>query len=267
MIAFSSFAFALLIVTGASVNADSQSYLPITHARSFGMKAIKKAHSRALVGRRMEAGDDMDFDFASMTDEMKNQMLPLVCQLFNTGMGQEDLKEEMATEGMACSNVSCVNSESTGIPTLNMGCDMKGVYCEEEDGEEFCVKDTKIDFSMGIDFVGSSNIEATQCATYTKPDYMAEMGNGCVDIHATMDIGKMMGAEALVEAGTMTAEEVGNTGFAIAGCSAKFKDGTSCECESCNGGMGVSGIFPQASYFHYLLLIVSLFQNYFVLLL
>mmetsp|Transcript_1615 Transcript_1615/g.3026 ORF Transcript_1615/g.3026 Transcript_1615/m.3026 type:complete len:332 (-) Transcript_1615:107-1102(-) len=238
MLAFS--AISLFLVTGASANTNSnrQNHLPITHARSLGMKAIKKAHSRALASRRMETGDDtMDFDFAAMTDEQKNQLLPMVCQLFNMGMGVDDIEEDMETEDMFCSDISCDNSES-GIPTLKMGCTMEGEYCDEDAGEEFCVKDTKIDFSMGIDFVGSSNIEATQCATYTKPDYMAEMGNGCVDIHATMDIGKMMGAEALVEAGTMTAEEVGNTGFAIAGCSAKFKDGTSCECESCNGGMG-----------------------------
>jgi len=140
----------------------------------------------------------------------------------------------MATEGMACSNVSCVNSESTGIPTLNMGCDMKGVYCEEEDGEEFCVKDTKIDFSMDINFVGMSNIEATQCGTYTKPDYMAAMGNGCVDIQATMDMAEMMEADALVEAGA----EAEDAGIAIAGCSAAFDDGTSCKCKSCNEGAG-----------------------------
>ena len=56
-------ALALLVAAGSSVVADSQrqSYLHITHARSLSMRAIKKAHSKVLAGRRMkETGDDTD---------------------------------------------------------------------------------------------------------------------------------------------------------------------------------------------------------------
>eukprot|EP00581_Thalassiosira_minuscula_P010718 CAMPEP_0183727326 /NCGR_PEP_ID=MMETSP0737-20130205/25418_1 /TAXON_ID=385413 /ORGANISM="Thalassiosira miniscula, Strain CCMP1093" /LENGTH=427 /DNA_ID=CAMNT_0025958927 /DNA_START=294 /DNA_END=1577 /DNA_ORIENTATION=+ len=247
MPAFSAIAIAqlaLLAITGASASTDSQSqrYLPVTHARSVGMNAIKRFHSRALAGRRMESGDEME-DGMGLNVTM-NTYEQMICTIFNTDMGQEDFKEDMQTEGMVCSDISC--DDSAGTPNLTMNCVMEGEYCEEDagDDEEFCVKDTMIDFSMDIVFVGSSNIEATQCGTYTKPDYMAAMGNGCVYIQGTMDMGAMMEDAALVEAGMMTeeeAEDAANEEIDIASCSAEFGNEATkvtCECGSCDDGAG-----------------------------
>jgi len=259
-------ALALLVAAGSSVAADSQSqsYLLTTHARSLGMRAIKKARSKVLAGRRMkETGDDTDMsdlgmggfdmggfdlggsDMSDVTGEQLNQMVPLMCMLFESGMIQDELEDnldtDMETVGVVCSDFGC---DDAATPNLVMNCTMDREYCDGEGDEEFCVMDSTIYSSMGLDFVDTSQLTTTQCSTYTKPAYMKALGHGCWTVDASINFGTMM--EAVMEAdpvemGTMTEEEavkMSTEYIKITDCSADFGDGTKCECGTCNDGMG-----------------------------
>ena len=133
---------------------------------------------------------------------------------------------------------------------------MDGEVCEVDDNnEEFCVKDTSVETSFSLNFAGKAPISSTQCSTYTRPDYMADMGPGCWKIDVAMDMGAMMDeamSGELEDSSMMTDEEAMEFSakyFEITECSSSFYDGTTCDCGFCDEGMGVSQHLQYTAYF------------------
>jgi len=194
------------------------------------MKAIHKARSELLSGRKLQFDDTDISDLGINIDEVLPMLAPMICLMMDES--KDDFVDEMAVEGLVCSEFGCDDAE---IPNLIMSCNMDGEVCEVDDNnEEFCVKDTSVETSFSLNFAGKAPISSTQCSTYTRPDYMADMGPGCWKVDVAMDMGAMMD-EAMsgeLEDSSMM------TDFEITECSSSFYDGTTCDCGFCDEGMG-----------------------------
>lgn len=260
-----------LLRLATSVNADGQSHLPVDHVRSLGMKAIHKARSEIQSGRKLEwnatdfgmdmgdfdfdlldwndtdIGMDMgDFDLGDMMGDLMTSMAPVICWMFGTSPGE--FIDDMADGGgFACSEFGC-DDPNADIPNLVMKCSMDDEVCEKDiNNEEFCVKNTTIEMSIGLNFGGKTPVLSTQCSTYTSPDYMAEMGPGCLSIDTEINMDAMMnGAIGDIMNGDM--DEVTDEAimasteyFEFTDCSGEWDNGsiiTTCTCGFCNDGMG-----------------------------
>ena len=80
---------ALLATAGASASAEN--YLPTTHVRSLGLRAVEIAHEKATAARRMQGqgGDDLLLDENSLLAAMG----PLMC----SGFEDPDLIADLLT--------------------------------------------------------------------------------------------------------------------------------------------------------------------------
>lgn len=249
----------IAVASGSTIWADARSYLPTTVVRSHGIRAIQKARNNFIDDRRLQYESDMnemDMNDADMSailgdfdmGEMMALMVPSICASFESNEFKQVLQDEGEAEGIACSQFGCDDPQAAK-PNLVMNCKMVGEVCDEspdghtEAGEQFCIADTDVQMSMGLDFAGKSKVESTQCSTYTSPQYMADMGRGCWTVDFSMHYGAMwddaMSGEFDVEslAGD-EAEEAVMKYFEITECSSEFDDGTTCTCSTCNGGTG-----------------------------
>mmetsp|Transcript_5399 Transcript_5399/g.9006 ORF Transcript_5399/g.9006 Transcript_5399/m.9006 type:complete len:341 (+) Transcript_5399:43-1065(+) len=233
------------IVAGSSANPNDKRQLPTTRVRSLGLKAINKARSKAI-HRRMNEADDGDMDWGSAdwgnmdlsgidVAAMMAGLVPLMCGMLEADIFQEEIQTQAAAEGVVCSRFGCDYSNNPTVPNLVMDCTMDDEFCDDEDqdGEQFCITNSEIQMSLGLDFVNESEMEVTQCSDYTKPEYMKAMGRGCLDFGATLNYG------ALVEA-ALSGEDtvIGEEHVKLTQCSAEFSDGTGCSCGTCNEGTG-----------------------------
>lgn len=215
----------------ASSDADDarRNYLPMTHVRSLAMKSIHEAQSRALLVERKAQNMD-DIDIAAIMC----QFLPMVTE-------DPAFADAMEQTGMNCEEYGC--SEDNKF--LIMKCSMPDETCETaNDGVEYCVKDTTIDFQMELDFEGESDIITNQCSVYTKPANLANLNKGCFNMKATIDFGSIIETamdDAMSGGATMSEEEatkMAMEAFDISECSANFEDGTTCDCSICDEGLG-----------------------------
>ena len=78
----------------SSVIADSQSFLPAIHARSLGMKAIHKARSELLSGRKLQFDDTDIGDLDINVDEVLPMLAPMICFLMDES--KDNFVDEMA---------------------------------------------------------------------------------------------------------------------------------------------------------------------------
>jgi len=234
------------LVAGSSANPNVKRHLPTTRVRSLGLKAINKARSKAI-HRRMNEADDGDMDWGNtdgggmdLSDidvaAMMPLIVPMMCGILEADMFKEDIQTQAAAEGVVCSKFGCDYSNNPTVPNLVMDCTMDDELCDDEDqdGEQFCITNSEIQMSLGLDFVNESVMELTQCSNYTKPDYMKAMGRGCLDFGATLNFGALIEAALSDEVDTVIEEEH----IKLTQCSAEFSDGTGCSCGTCNEGTG-----------------------------
>mmetsp|Transcript_14542 Transcript_14542/g.20521 ORF Transcript_14542/g.20521 Transcript_14542/m.20521 type:complete len:337 (+) Transcript_14542:134-1144(+) len=295
-------------------NADN-SNLAITHVRSLGMRALHQAHSKArVVGRRMQDsnggdvdidglfGDGGDLDIDSMLggggDEDEDDYLDfllgggimdminpdLICGFLPLITSDPTFADALDAFGMSCSKFGCDEDNSH----LVMNCAFAIEVCSSDDSyglqrrqlgepvEEFCVQDSSIEMSMELDFQDTIEIFTKQCCTYTKPDYMADLGPGCLSMTTEVDFEGLMGEVMdmmgdMMETGTfpeeaeLTPEEAAAEAqellqyYSIKECHGGFDGGSvTCECVFCDDGMGVSLSMMVLSY-HFSLVSVLLF--------
>jgi len=220
------------------------------------LKAIDKARSKAI-HRRMNKADDGDIDLSDIdlsdidlsdidlsdidlsdidVTAMMAGMVPMMCGILEADMFQEEIQAQAAAEGVVCSKFGCDYNNNPTVPNLVMDCTMDNELCDDEDqdGEQFCITNTEVQMSLGLDFVDESEMELTQCSNYTKPDYMRDMGRGCLDFGATLNYGALVEAALSGEVDTVNQWEH----IKLTQCSAKFSDGTECSCGTCNEGTG-----------------------------
>lgn len=223
-----------LLVAGTSVSAESQrhesqSYLPTTLVRSFGLKAVQMAHSQALARRSM-------LDIGKIVDGVMgaiNAATPIMCGILELGMPH--LTDEMEAIGMVCSKFGC-DDPFAKTPNLIMNCNFSGELCSKAFDENFCITDTNVQTSMELDFVDKSEFSSNQCSTYTSPDYMVALGRVCLMLDVTLDVGALTDDITSGELDTIAeaAEHV-----QINDCSGELRGvGIECECGFCNEGVG-----------------------------
>ena len=229
------FAVTSAAATASSVANDaSRNYLPMTHVRSLAMKSIHKAQSRALlVERKAQNMDDIDM----------GQMMAMMCQFLPMVTEDPAFADAMEQTGMNCEEYGCSDDNKF----LIMKCSMPDEHCETaNDGVEYCVKETTIDFQMELDFEGESDIITNQCSIYTKPANLANLKKGCFNMKATIAFGSIIETamdDAMSGGAVMSEEEatkMAMEAFDISECSANFEDGTTCDCGICDEGLGVS---------------------------
>jgi hypothetical protein len=232
---------ALVATAGASVS-SAENYLPATHVRSLGLRAVEMAHENAIAGRKLQgqAGDDL-FD----EDSMMALMGPLMCSAFEDPELKAEIGEEMKTMGISCSKLGCDDAYAD-VPNLVMNCNMDAETCDVDPstGEKFCVEQTSVEFSMGLNFFGESKMESTQCATYTSPQYMKDLGHGCWSVDMKLNFGAyvqdIMTGDVDIDEYTSDEEmaSILMNYFKFDKCSGEFDDGTTCSCGLCNQGTG-----------------------------
>jgi len=229
--------------------------------------------------------DYLDFLLGGGIMDMINP--DLICGFLPLITSDPTFADALDAFGMSCSKFGCDEDNSH----LVMNCAIAGELCssddpyagtqrrrlgEPEEDDEFCVQDSSVEMSMELDFQDSIEIVTKQCCTYTKPDYMADLGPGCLSMTTEVDFEGLMGEVMdmmgdMMETGTfpeeaeLTPEEAAAEAqellqyYSIKECHGEFDGGSvTCECVFCDDGMGVSLSMMVLPY-HFSLLAFSAF--------
>jgi len=233
-------------------------------------------------GSDYDMGDGSDFDLGSLFGDGGDGIFGGIMDMINPdlicgflpGIISDDptFADTMDGVGISCSKFGCDEDNSH----LVMNCAFAIEVCSSDDSyglqrrqlgepvEEFCVQDSSIEMSMELDFQDTIEIFTKQCCTYTKPDYMADLGASCISITAEVDFNglmgemmDMMGDMPLPEEAELTPEEAAAEAqellqyYSIKECHGEFEGGSvTCECGFCDDGLGFelncdNGIFTE----------------------